>query len=620
MPEFQLLNIRGSRPSVTVLRHRARCVIVAIIALTCVLSLAPGHVLAQEPRPAVVAANAIKLRIVDANPRFLANVTLPVTQAEQWEQLAAADVTRQGAAADGESLLLIQAICQEAGSVSFALEGDSPAGEFLDPATLKSDHQFSTRPSDKLHIALAIYRPPAEFGDFRGNRRTIKLTARFTPANRAAADAAQSESFVAQLEIVRPPVVLLHGMYDAPSRLWEVTPPAVIGDQSMRAALEAQGLRVFLCDYEESNGRTFGGPSRLRDNAHVLWENPGGIRQALQTLRDEGIAVTQADIVGHSMGGLLARAYIRGQALTDQQTAGFAWPTLPRIGQVEAQAEEAAVETPESGGWYHRADNFGAGDVNRLITVCTPHLGSSIVDLILKYPTAWKDARGDMGEEARLFMQTINLLGGISSGAFLDQASDSLALAELGPTRVPSFAIACEATPASFDDYDGTYQVRFLTVCLVTPTDVLARVLSESVDTAANEDHPFHELREIVDRNPQRAQAVARTALSALVSGGSLHSLDGETTVWAQRVLHDFSTAVFEGAVHDGALTEASAYGGLPPENRVTIRHVLHSYAPSYPAVQEKICELLTGPQDAFCQAGFPALQTVDGETAEQRK
>ena len=56
----------------------------------------------------------------------------------------------------------------------------------------------------------------------------------------------------------------------------------------------------------------------------------------------EQVAAVQADVVTHSMGGLLVRR-------------------LPLLGQS-----------------YFRNDNFGSGDVHKLITIATPHFGSAL--------------------------------------------------------------------------------------------------------------------------------------------------------------------------------------------------------------------------------------------------
>lgn len=69
------------------------------------------------------------------------------------------------------------------------------------------------------------------------------------------------------------------------------------------------------------------------------------VGRALKAQRDKGFAVTQADVMGHSMGGILTRLCI-------------AMPT------------------------YKRPENFGQGDVRRLLTLDTPHSGSTFPNLV----------------------------------------------------------------------------------------------------------------------------------------------------------------------------------------------------------------------------------------------
>ncbi len=544
-------------------------------------------------------AQALTLSVVDANPMFLGGVALPVDSAGEVHELTKAGTTRKGLAADGETLLLLRVDCPTAGTVEFELAGEEPRGEILSARSLTPATRIDTV-RDEWHVALAVYRAPPEFGAHDGFSRELKIECRF--AAKAAENQATDREVLpdkleaeATLHIVRPPVVLVHGMYDNPHKHWEARPPAELGTQSMREALEERGFRVFLCDYESTNGKTFGGPSRLRDNDHVLWGNPGGIKAALANFRSAGYAVTQADVIGHSMGGLLARAYIRGRPIPQESPL----PDLLRLFNFPERKTESTED------WYRRPDNFQAGDVNRLITLATAHQGSTIVDLLLRYPQAWEKVRGSVGPEAQALLQAVNLATGISTGAFLDQATDSSALAQLGATPVPSFAIACDATMESFEHFEGAYRAKFLAVCLTTPPDVLAEVFA--VDSSPTRDDVCAQLRDLIASNPQHAQEVARLAVSTMVARRDMGKTEDELPEWSQRVLQAFAMAVFNGNVHDGALTQASAFGGLPEEHTATISGVVHSFAPCYESVQHEVVELLDGPLDRFCAEGFPS-------------
>jgi len=65
-------------------------------------------------------------------------------------------------------------------------------------------------------------------------------------------------------------------------------------------------------------------------------------------LRSENFAVVQADVFGHSMGGLLGRIWA-GEAI------------------------------------YKRSENFNEGDINKLVTIDSPHFGSVLADLSIVF-------------------------------------------------------------------------------------------------------------------------------------------------------------------------------------------------------------------------------------------
>ena len=74
------------------------------------------------------------------------------------------------------------------------------------------------------------------------------------------------------------------------------------------------------------------------------------IKLARANLRQKKIAMVRADLIGHGLGGVLARIWA-----------------------------EAGL------GEYLRADNFYAGDINKLITINSPHKGSFAADLAVKF-------------------------------------------------------------------------------------------------------------------------------------------------------------------------------------------------------------------------------------------
>lgn len=270
------------------------------------------------------------------------------------------------------------------------------------------------------------------------------------------------------LHIARPPVVLVHGLGSNPIECWVATKT---GGQSMVVALERMGIQPFCVNYEKSNGlndpdsphndkifvQPDGRDSTFFSNRNVVWDSPdgeessmeflnayqwlgdepatgwlgveriekpvlpkpaflkiGGIKQALAFYRDElDLAVTQADVVGHSMGGLLARVHA----------------------------------DPKYNPSYKRPENYNQGDIHRLITICTPHHGS---ELAMLYNEVFRNLvidDEDFVEWARRNVQQklLTMFLDPDSGAITDLRYRSAALQRIGRTLVPSYAIATTA-------------------------------------------------------------------------------------------------------------------------------------------------------------------------------
>lgn len=105
-----------------------------------------------------------------------------------------------------------------------------------------------------------------------------------------------------------------------------------------------KGLQVYRVDYSNKNSNWFD------DNSDVPYSNPEG--DNIQKIKEKykktnKIAITQIDILGHSMGGLLARIWVGAGNKV-----------------------------------YKRNDNFWQGDIHKFITLDSPHSGSFLADLV----------------------------------------------------------------------------------------------------------------------------------------------------------------------------------------------------------------------------------------------
>ncbi len=140
----------------------------------------------------------------------------------------------------------------------------------------------------------------------------------------------------ATIHLVTPPVVLVHGMWSK---------PAVWHEGGFIQALLSEGYsNIHAADYEANNFRTFDPYSSEslfgRSAVHQA------IKAGLKQYEDEGIFAAQADVVGHSLGGLMTRSFSQWDAVN--------------------------LSTR----------NFKEGYVHKLITLGTPHFGSPLGPLL----------------------------------------------------------------------------------------------------------------------------------------------------------------------------------------------------------------------------------------------
>jgi len=99
-----------------------------------------------------------------------------------------------------------------------------------------------------------------------------------------------------------------------------------IGDKFKREVIKA--------DYQVTNAMPFFNNTLVPFHA---------VKDAREHMRQMDVACTRVDIVAHSMGGILTRLYMQNNFDSEHQ--------------------------------FFRPDNFNGGDINRLITINTPHMG-----------------------------------------------------------------------------------------------------------------------------------------------------------------------------------------------------------------------------------------------------
>jgi hypothetical protein len=150
--------------------------------------------------------------------------------------------------------------------------------------------------------------------------------------------------------LVRPTIVLSHGFMSNSTVMF-----------AMQGYLTGGGrlARILLMNWSTLN------TSGL-DTVPIQVQNT--VATEVQWQRNRGIAATRVDFFGHSMGGVIVKWYASNMGNINQprnfpQDDGF--PNLIWPGALHP---------------YLRADNFGVGDIRRLVSVGSPYQGSPIAD------------------------------------------------------------------------------------------------------------------------------------------------------------------------------------------------------------------------------------------------
>lgn len=626
---------------------------------------------------------SMDITLLDANPKFSKDgVTRP--EDRKPSDLIIAETKRIGTIADGVSQLILRLELDEDKPVTFALSGtdDGTITPLLDGRTLRLWSKY---------YAFALYTPPDQFSpplDAAAspdsplappeNRLGDILETRNVPVTVTIGD---SGSGSGTLILARPPVVLVHGLFSDPIQTWVNT---FEDGASMAALLERAGFLPFLVNYQKTNGTEntdegFLGAaitldSSFQGNRSVVWDSPlvdytpvnyeygffeeepirselqkpagtriGGIKQALSYYRDDlNLAATQAIVIGHSMGGILARVW----------------------------ASEAY--NPD----YRRPENYMQGDIDRLLTLNTPHFGSELIELKDALAKAQIEGEDWLAWGRRQIANTaLWWFLDPERGAVSDLRPGSRALRRIGPTVVPSYAIsttfsAAQTGAAKNDPYRlyealyafaGTvfFNNRPLLDDFVTSRFIRWRNTAEGFQESGDwrgqdklsltDAENLERYRAIVVRNidtnvyywAARRDAdyqdeLRRSLRNAIIAPYGMFETsmgnDGELDMLSLRFLssnaltgvdvsrffddskendipNSFLAILRDLVFHndpktDGAVREVSQAGGLAAYENID--GVVHSYSPWDYRVQRRVLFLLKSEIAAFDPAGFP--------------
>ncbi|MCB0658193.1 MAG: T9SS type A sorting domain-containing protein [Saprospiraceae bacterium] len=400
----------------------------------------------SRDRECNIPAEEINPEILDVNPLVFENSFLfgdPDPDIRNWDvdDLVNLNETRTGIALDGVSTCLIRFTTSR--SKSFDVEAGM-AGK-LEFTWGKQTHEIGQK-----HYGFFLYTPPIEAPDVESVTSENGIKSFPLEYSLKITEDGETQTSKQMVNLYPPPVVLVHGTFDNPVDCWK-TPSQ--GGRSMFDKLEQEGYKVFAVDYSSTNGlgrlgeipcggNFIGSPflgesSCFENNKQVVYKNPGGIKEALDFYRDQlDVAVCQADVIGHSMGGVLARVYASEQ--------------------YEVNPNDRSVRDYT----YKREDNFQSGDINRLITISSTHHGSDMAwylylldqeavnDTLAFYDdTLHLDALVEQADNAALLsaakLGIIWLVEGIrpDAGAIMDQIPASPALRKIGATHLPAHSI-----------------------------------------------------------------------------------------------------------------------------------------------------------------------------------
>jgi probable HAF family extracellular repeat protein len=283
---------------------------------------------------------------------YLVQTNSGVRLTQDTNRLMQMKVQRDGTVADGVTPLLLR--IRSDSPVTFTLQaedGSTPAEqsaclwgrlEALD-GSASSCNTLTVQPQDVPNegkVVFAVFRAPDGVPQSAGSvqtRRNVTVNASLDSSTNL------SQSLILQA----PPVVLVHGVWSS-AKAWRQ--PIQGLSSGYESQLTGLGLDVYLVDH--SNIGQSASSFDPYENAQVfqqldLWISSAKFR--VRSKGSNGLAISQVDVIGHSMGGLIARA--RTVAKTG----------LP----------------------YQRPDNAWQGDFHKIITIGTPHRGTPLADTLV---------------------------------------------------------------------------------------------------------------------------------------------------------------------------------------------------------------------------------------------
>ncbi|GMU78023.1 MAG: hypothetical protein AMXMBFR46_08200 [Acidimicrobiia bacterium] len=448
---------------------------------------------------------------------------------------SALQTTRAGTTADGASKLLLRVtVPADMSSVTCTVE----------PTTNGTCSALGSDPSiaDTWNL---VYKPPKAYGA-GGALREVPVVITATPVS------GQPTVATYAVKLYRPPVVLVHGFLSSAAAWGSRT------DGMMKALIDA-GHSVTAADYSKTSAEPF------TVNAPIVAD---AVKAAVEEARvSRNVAITRADVVGHSMGGLLTR-------LAAQPTYG--------------------------------------APVHRLVTLCTPHHGSDLGRVGRVVPEL---DLSPLGSKAGLVQSALVMAdwwfgAGLTkeTGASADLTPESRALKAIGTTKVPGHAVVCVADNATLTNhavFGGLY-------------DVVGQAFFENEGAVLDE-----VLRADRSGENENAERLFRILEDAYERGLDPNAPPGDTGFFAvsdpnlRAQLHQLlRAAIFGNQANDGVIRVESQAGGLPELAQTRVGGVVHTGAQASVPVQNAVILLLSDPREPGAEGSeFAKSWPVAGAT-----
>jgi pimeloyl-ACP methyl ester carboxylesterase len=188
----------------------------------------------------------------------------------------------------------------------------------------------SQKTSNGSSVVIAVYTPPTFFNQLKVGNKTIHVVV----------DDPNNSSFGKMeipIQIHKLPVVLVHGIWESSKDTWNIT--------NFTRKLESNNFKVYFADYTPHYAETFDPYKIPKIGNYGINSINKTISTIIETYHNKSIADSQVDVVGHSMGGLMARGY-----------------------------------TQQS--YYKNENNYMKGYIHRLITIGTPHYGAPLSTIL----------------------------------------------------------------------------------------------------------------------------------------------------------------------------------------------------------------------------------------------